>query len=71
MHVSANTSFKERLPVLVEEISHIVVKRGLLSDEEFYEILKKKNVPCDFLEVRAVAGLLLGVPEGTGSTTRH
>lgn len=66
------SSFKERLPAMIEEISKIVVTKGLLSDEEFYEQLRKKKVDCNFLEVQAVAGLLLGVPEdGTISTRRH
>jgi hypothetical protein len=69
---STHTSFKERLPVMIEKITEIVVDQGMLSDEEFFQHLKKRNVDCNFLEVQAVAGLLLGITEGgTHSTRRH
>lgn len=63
---------KARLPLMINEITEIVVAKGILSDEEFFQQLKKRNVDCNFLEVQAVAGMLLGVPEGgVISTRRH
>jgi hypothetical protein len=62
---------KARLPLMINEITEIVVAKGILSDEEFFQQLKKRNVDCNFLEVQAVAGMLLGVTEGTLSTRRH
>lgn len=65
------SSLKERLPFMIDQISDIVATKGLLTDEEFFQHLQKRNVDCTFLEVQAVAGLLLGVTEGTISTRRH
>ena len=62
---------KARLPLIINEITEIVVAKGILSDEEFFQQLKKRNVDCNFLEVQAVAGMLFGVTEGTLSTRRH
>jgi hypothetical protein len=67
----AQTSLKARLPVMIEQITEIVVDKGMLSDEEFYQHLRKRNVDCNFLEVQAVASLLLGVQEGGNYSTRR
>ena len=41
---STHTSFKERLPVMIEKITEIVVDQGMLSDEEFFQHLKIKTI---------------------------